>query len=47
MRAKETEMIHDWGFLGAWGIILGVARCKRCGCVATDKTVNRTCSGRT
>ena len=38
-------MCHEWGWVGAWGVILGAARCKRCWCVATDKTVNGTCMG--
>lgn len=31
----EDEFSHDWELTGAWGVIIGHSRCKRCGRLAT------------
>ena len=34
---------HDWGWIGAWGIIYGVHRCRQCGIVATPAQIAEEC----
>ena len=30
---------HDWGWVGSWGIIIGVHRCVKCGQLASEENV--------
>ena len=32
---------HDWQVVNAWGVILGVSRCRICGVIATRENINK------
>jgi hypothetical protein len=36
-------MLHNWGWIGVWGIIFGVHRCQKCGVVASEKSISTEC----
>jgi hypothetical protein len=38
-------MFHDWGWVGFWGLIFGVHRCKRCRTICTVATQYEECDG--
>lgn len=39
--AQVAEKVsgHEWGWIGTWGIIVGVHRCAKCGQFATEENV--------
>ena len=38
---------HDWQVAEGWGVIYGVCKCTKCGCLSSPEKMNQpTCEGR-
>jgi len=40
MISQEIGHYHDWPVDELWGVIIGLAKCKRCGVVSTNENIN-------